>query len=83
MDRLPRIEEKLDKVIEHISSIDSTLSAQHISLRDHIRRTELLEEKITPIEKSYERSNGVIKLFLFLAAIGAGIEGYFILLKHL
>ncbi len=37
------------KLHDKLSSIDSTLAAQHIILQEHIRRTELLEKQMEPI----------------------------------
>jgi len=78
-----RIESKLDKVMEHIGSIDSTLAAQAVSLTDHIRRTELLEVAIAPIKKSYDTKIGIGKMVVFIATIGAGIEGFILLIQWL
>ncbi len=64
--RLERIEDKIDKVRDHLGSIDSTLAAQHVSLEDHIRRTALLEAELKPIKKHVDMVNGAMK---FLAAI--------------
>lgn len=71
-DKLLRIENKIDKISDHISSIDITISKQHVSLQDHIRRTELLEEKLQPVERHVNMVNGAVKLILVISAI-AGI----------
>lgn len=70
--RLERVEEKLDKVVEHISSIDVTLAKQHISLKDHIRRTELLEQQVEPIKKHVNMVQGALKL-IGLVSVCLGI----------
>lgn len=49
--RIGRIEKKLDKVLEHASSIDNTLAKQQASLNEHIRRTEVNEKAIEHIQK--------------------------------
>ena len=82
-DRFDRIEIKIDKVVEHISSIDSTLAAQHISLKDHIRRTELLEKDVAPIKAHVAMVSGALKLIGLIAAICGGIEGVVVLLEYL
>jgi len=43
MDRIERIEQKVDEVQKSISNIDVTLAEQHVSLKEHMRRTDLLE----------------------------------------
>lgn len=79
--RLERIEIKLDDISEHLGSIDSTLSAQHVSLRDHIRRTAILEQELRPVKKHVDMVAGGIKLLGILAALAAIIEGISLLLK--
>lgn len=70
--KIQRIEDKLDKVAEHISAIEVTLGKQHVSLEEHIKRTNLLESKIDPIENHVSMVNGALKLILLLSAV-AGI----------
>jgi len=82
-ERIIRIEDKIDKVVEHIGSIDSTLAAQHVSLKDHIRRTEILEQTVRPMVKHEQMLLGIVKLVMILAAIGGGIEGVISLLNYL
>jgi hypothetical protein len=62
-----RIERKIDKIADHIGNIDVTLAKQEVTLADHIRRTELLEEKMSPVEKHVNMVHGVLKA---IAAIG-------------
>lgn len=82
-DKLERIEGKLDKVVDHIGSIDVTLAAQHVSLKEHIRRTEILEQELAPIKTHVNMISGALKLIGLLAAIGAGAEGVVSLLTYL
>lgn len=74
-DKLERIECKIDKVVDHLGSIDVTLAAQHASLKEHIRRTELLEQEVAPIKTHVNMISGGLKLIGLLAALGAGVEG--------
>lgn len=39
---------KTDKILERLNSIDIILAKQHVTLKEHIRRTEILEEAIRP-----------------------------------
>lgn len=82
-DRLIRIETKIDRVVEHIGSLDVTSAAQHVSLDEHIRRTEILEVKVAPIKKVFDSIIVIGKFLLFVAAIGAGIEGVISLLTYM
>ena len=72
--KLERIEVKLDGLSEHLSSIDVTLAAQHVSLRDHIRRTEILETELKPIKAHVDRVSGALKLITLLAALATILE---------
>lgn len=76
-DRGIRIEAKLDKIEERISSIDSTLAAQHESLKDHMRRTELLEIAIEPLKKDSAMVHGALKFLGAIAVAASVIEVIF------
>ena len=69
--RLERIELKLDHAADHLNSIDITLTAQNVTLNEHIRRTNLLEKKLAPIEKHVAMLNGVFKFLGIIATIVA------------
>ena len=66
--RLDRIESKVDKVHDSIASIDSTLASQHISLKEHIRRTEILEAEVRPIKDHVAFMQAILRLVSVLAA---------------
>jgi hypothetical protein len=69
MDREERLERKIDKVIEHISSIDITLSAQHVSLNEHIRRTHLLETQMEKVNAHVNKVNGALKVIMSVGVL--------------
>jgi hypothetical protein len=77
--RLTRIELKLDDISEHLGSIDVTLASQHVSLKDHIRRTTALETALMPVKTHVNRVEGALKLITLIATIAAIVE--FILRK--
>lgn len=72
--RLERIEAKLDDVSDHLGSIDATLSAQHVSLREHMRRTAILEAEIKPLKTHMDMVKGVAKFISMAAAVAAILE---------
>ena len=74
--RLERIESKIDDAADHLASIDVTLGMQHISLKEHVRRSNLLEAKMAPIEKHVAMVNGALKLLGALAMIAGIIEAF-------
>lgn len=67
-----RLEDKLDKLDERLDNIDKTMIRNTVSLEDHIRRTEILEEKIDPIEKQISQVQGALK-FTGIVALIAGL----------
>lgn len=73
--RLERIEAKIDDTNDHLASIDVTLAQQHISLREHIRRTAILEDEIKPIKRHVDMVSGALKLIGLMAALAAVYEG--------
>ena len=68
MDDHSRLENKVDKILEHVGAIDVTLGMQQVSLDEHIRRTALLESEMKPVKKHIHMMQGAIKL---IAALGA------------
>ena len=68
------IDAKLDKIQEDISSIKIHLGEYNVSLKDHIRRTELLEESIDPIKKHVAIVNFIGKIALAILASEIGWE---------
>ena len=81
-DDLKRLEFKIDKIDQRINNVDVTLAAQHESLKDHIRRTNLLEEQVKPIEKHVNMVNGAIKFIGILGIIAAIIEAVVMIMRH-
>lgn len=77
--RLERIEKKIDDTHDHLVSIDITLAEQHVSLRDHIRRTAILEREFAPIKRHVNRVEGALKLLAASTILIAIIE----FIKHL
>lgn len=67
--RLIRIEDKIDRIQAHMSSIDVTLAAQHVSLDEHIKRTNLLEQEIKPIKEHVGTLRALIRLVGILSAL--------------
>jgi archaellum component FlaC len=81
--KLDRIESKIDKVVEDISSIDSTLAAQHEQIKEHIRRTALLEDDIKPLKQHVSSFNAVLRFLGVILLISGAIEGIVSLLTYL
>ena len=73
-DKLNRIEDKIDKIVDRISSIDSTLAGQAVELKEHIRRTEILEDEVKPIKDHVSMVNGVLKFIGLISALAVIVE---------
>lgn len=70
--RLERIEEKLDATNEKLASINKTLAEQHVSLKEHVRRTNLLEIAVDILKNQMLMAMGALKFVGWLAvALGA------------
>lgn len=75
------MEDKLDRIVDKLASVDSTLSAQqvtlngqHKSLEEHMHRTELLEQSIKPLQSHVSAVEGALRL-LGIIGIVVGIFG--------
>lgn len=82
-ERLEKVNDKLDSIKDHISSIDITLARQADSLAYHIKRTDLLEAKLEPMTKKQDMMHGVIKFVGFLAILAGILEGIATFLEYL
>lgn len=80
--RLERIEEKVDTVLDRLASQESILAAQHESLKSHMRRTEILESVVVPMNKERYMVKGGIKLIAAILVTSAAIEGVVALLSY-
>lgn len=74
-DILKSIEKKVDKVEERLGSIDVTLVKQEENLKEHMRRTELLEnqhqlfqDQLEPIKSHVDQIKGAGRLIAILGA---------------
>jgi hypothetical protein len=85
--RLQRIEDKLDRVADRLSSIEQLQGRHEENLREHMRRTDLLETRdaefagvLAPIARHVDRINfaGIALTALITTAAAAfGIAAYF------
>ena len=69
MDDSNRIYKILEKMDSRLDNVDITLAKQQVSLDEHIRRTELLETKVEPIQKHVNMVDGALK---FIGGIVTG-----------
>lgn len=59
---LDKIFEKIDKIDDRLNNIDVSLVRQTVSLEEHIRRTNLLEEEIKPVKRHVLMVEAIFKI---------------------
>ena len=72
--RLERIENKIDVLVDKMGEQNATLAAQHISLKEHIRRTDLLEKQMEPVRIHVANVQGILRFIGVLAMLAAIAE---------
>lgn len=70
-----RIESKLDTVVADLGAMKITSAEQHVVLKEHIRRTELLEEDMKPVKRHVYMVDGALKLLGVIGTLAVIIEG--------
>lgn len=78
--RFDKLEQKLDKLDQHLDNVDKTLIVQEANLRDHMRRSDLLEKKMVPIENHVNRITWAVRGILWFCATAGSV---LVTLKHL
>lgn len=63
------------EVVKNLAEINQTLKFQARQLEEHIKRTELLEQRMIPVEDHVKFINTLIKTITFLAGSGGFIAG--------
>lgn len=76
-----RILDKLDKIEERLDNVDVTLAKQHVTLEEHMRRSlaneeavQILKEQMEPIKDHVKAVNTVLKLAGGIAIVLAALE---------
>lgn len=67
------INHKLDKISEDVADIKVQSAIQNLQLKEHMHRTELLEERVTPIELKIGQVSAVMRTLLGIIAFFAGL----------
>ncbi len=62
---------KLDVIQKDVSEIKTHLAVYNEQLKIHIKRSELLEDKLEPVEKHVAMVSGALKLIGVLAMIAS------------
>ena len=71
--RLSSMDSKIERIDGRVDNIDVTSAKQQVVLEEHVRRTNLLEQKVEPIQDQYKQIKLLLKIGAGLfAASGAG-----------
>lgn len=70
-DKLDRIEVKVDKIEDHLGKQEVNLARLTVSVEEHVKRSNMLEDKIKPIEEHVSLVNASFKLLALLATLAA------------
>lgn len=65
--------EKLERMDERLDSVDKTLAVNTESLREHIKRTSLLEAEVKPIKQHVQLVNGMAKISVVLIGVAKSL----------
>lgn len=72
------IKERLERIESKLNNIDVTLAVNTEQLKEHIRRTNLLETKLEPVEMHVARVDGALRFLgvvsLLLGIIAAAVK---------
>ncbi len=63
------VDDKLTYVVEQIGGINKTLEFQSKQLETHIKRTEMLENRMVPLEDQAKFTRGLVRVSLYLSSI--------------
>lgn len=77
MSQLDKIEAKVDKIDGRLLVIDKTLVKQEANLKEHMRRTDLLENDLRPIKTHVAMIQGALKLIGLIALLTTIIKFFF------
>lgn len=76
LSKLDKLDSKIDSTNDRLNSMDKTLVKQEENLKEHMRRTAILEEGLKPVQKHVTRVEGALKLLgviSVLVGIAAGV----------
>lgn len=63
------MKKRLKRIEAHLGSIDVTLAKQSVILEEHVKRSNMLEDKLEPVERHVAMMQGGVKLTGLMAVI--------------
>lgn len=76
-EQFDRIYNKLEKLDGTVAEINITLAEQHLSLKEHMRRTALLEKQMQPVKRHVENMHAIGWFLLKLLGVISVIVGIY------
>lgn len=67
--RFDKIEEKIDKIDEKLLDMSQWVQRNAISLEEHMRRTDLLEKKLEPVEDHVAQVRAGTKILAWVVGV--------------
>jgi hypothetical protein len=65
---------KMEHLDTRLDSIDITMTRNTLSLEEHVKRTNMLEERMKPVEKHVEVMNALAKLSVGMLGVVATLK---------
>lgn len=75
LSKFDKLDERLDRFEQNQSEANITLAKQEVSLSEHIKRTNLLEKKLEPVERHVQVINAILKAIGGIAVVITIISG--------
>lgn len=69
-----RLINKVDEIIEKLAEINISIVKIEVDVAHHIKRTDLLEEQVSPMKKHADELSGVVKFLKLLGIIITLVE---------
>lgn len=83
IESLEKLDETVQKIDKRIDHIDVTMAKNTVSLEEHVKRTNLLEEQIKPVRSFYDGMIFTGKIIGFLTLLASFTLGVLELLKYM
>jgi len=68
------INDKLDRVVDRLGKVDRQLGIYNTQLKEHMKRTKAIEDRIVPLEKLQYKLAGALALLSTVAIIASIVE---------
>jgi hypothetical protein len=73
---MSRVEDTLDRIEARLDALDRQAERNNALLEEHIRRTNILEQTVVPLEKEWSKAKTIMYVLIALLG-GTGLLGTF------